>query len=94
MRDGQPHVLVTQQNQGDPNNYLYFIETQNKALKNGFNRIVSGDGVTQEITKQSAHHSHRDTETVHNSDTLEEPVIKMGVVSQRSLLMSSIISII
>lgn len=41
FQQNQPKVLVTQQNQGDPNNYLYFKETGNNELKNGFNQIVN-----------------------------------------------------
>ncbi len=37
----QPKVLVTQQNQGNPNNYLYFKETGNAELKNGFDQIIN-----------------------------------------------------
>ncbi|EGP4714582.1 DUF4767 domain-containing protein [Enterococcus lactis] len=40
FQQNQPKVLVTQQNQGNPDNYLYFNETANNELKNGFNQIV------------------------------------------------------
>jgi hypothetical protein len=36
-------VLVTQQNQGNDNNWLYFSETQNQELRLGFAKIVQGD---------------------------------------------------
>ncbi|EOD7436832.1 DUF4767 domain-containing protein [Enterococcus faecium] len=42
FQQNQPKVLVTQQNQGNPDNYLYFNETANNELKNGFNQIVYG----------------------------------------------------
>ena len=34
--------ILTQQNQGNENNYLYFNETQNQQLKQGFIDIVNG----------------------------------------------------
>jgi uncharacterized protein YceK len=37
----QPKVFITQQNQGNPNNYLYFKETENSELKNGFSKIAN-----------------------------------------------------
>lgn len=42
FQQGQPKVLITQQNQGNANNYIYFNETANSELKAGFNRIVNG----------------------------------------------------
>lgn len=43
LHNGQPEVLVTQQNQGNENNWLYFSETQNQELRMGFAKIVQGD---------------------------------------------------
>lgn len=40
IKDGQPHVLITMQNQGNANNYLNMSETQNQDLANGFAAIV------------------------------------------------------
>ncbi|MBS7577101.1 MULTISPECIES: DUF4767 domain-containing protein [unclassified Enterococcus] len=40
---GQPKVLITTQNQGNENNYLYFTETENFELRNGFNEIVTNN---------------------------------------------------
>lgn len=37
---GVPKVLVRSQNQGNPDNYLYFKETENQQLKDGFTEIV------------------------------------------------------
>lgn len=34
-------MLITSQNQGNPNNYLYFKETENKELRDGFINIVN-----------------------------------------------------
>lgn len=41
FQQNHPKVMVTQQNQGNPNNYLYFKETENNELKKGFERIVN-----------------------------------------------------
>ncbi|MBJ8349463.1 DUF4767 domain-containing protein [Streptococcus zalophi] len=40
IKDGQALVLHTSQNQGNENNWLYFTETENIDLKNGFKTIV------------------------------------------------------
>ncbi|MBO1094975.1 DUF4767 domain-containing protein [Enterococcus casseliflavus] len=41
INSGVPKVLITSQNQGNPNNYLYFKETENKELKDSFSNIVN-----------------------------------------------------
>lgn len=38
--NGQPHVLITEQNQGNTENRLYFKDTANTSLRNGFSSIV------------------------------------------------------
>lgn len=43
IEGGQPKVYVTQQNQGNNENYLHFSETQNPDIKAGFSQIVGGD---------------------------------------------------
>lgn len=43
IHNGAPKVLITMQNQGNEYNYLYFDETENADLKNGFAKIVEGD---------------------------------------------------
>ena len=43
IEDGQPKVYVTQQNQGNDKNYMYFTETQNAEIKQGFSQIVEGN---------------------------------------------------
>lgn len=48
IHNGEPVVLVTQQNQGHPNNYLNMSKTQNADLNNGFSQIVL-DG-TEEVS--------------------------------------------
>lgn len=42
IEGGTPKVLVTSQNQGNPNNYLELRGTDNQELKNGFSQIVTG----------------------------------------------------
>lgn len=37
----QPKVLITQQNQGNQNNYLYFKETANESLKDAFIQLAN-----------------------------------------------------
>lgn len=41
---GIPKVLVTSQNQGNGNNYLYFTETENIELREGFSNILGSAG--------------------------------------------------
>ncbi|MGT2771312.1 DUF4767 domain-containing protein [Streptococcus marimammalium] len=41
IKDRQAMVLHTNQNQGNDNNWLYFTETENLDLKNGFKTIVA-----------------------------------------------------
>lgn len=41
LHNGKPEVLVTQQNQGNPEGYLYFKPTDNQALASGFASIVN-----------------------------------------------------
>ena len=40
--NGQPIVLITQQNQGNAENLVYFTTTQNADLNSGFSQIVGG----------------------------------------------------
>jgi len=46
IHDGGPVVLVTQQNQGNEENKVYFKTTDNNNLKNGFSKIVSGQATS------------------------------------------------
>lgn len=41
IKDGQPYVLITMQNQGNAENYLHVSETENSDLRNGFATIVN-----------------------------------------------------
>ncbi|MBO1307595.1 DUF4767 domain-containing protein [Enterococcus sp. 669A] len=54
---GQPKVYVTMQNQGNSENLLYFEETENQDLKNGFAAIVAntkGYQATPQASKSTA----------------------------------------
>ncbi|MDQ8291787.1 DUF4767 domain-containing protein [Enterococcus faecium] len=54
FENGQPKVYLTQQNQGNDKNYMYFNETQNQQLKQGFSDIVNGQTpVVEESTQQA-----------------------------------------
>lgn len=57
FENGQPKVYLTQQNQGNDKNYMYFNETQNQQLTQGFIDIVNGQTpqtpVAEESTQQS-----------------------------------------
>lgn len=44
LKDNQPHVLVTSQNQGNPENLLYFKESENQDLVANFKSIAAGNG--------------------------------------------------
>lgn len=57
--EGQtPHVFLTQQNQGNPENNLYFSETQNEALKNGFASILRGEEPVVPVKEATPQVSH------------------------------------
>ncbi|MBO0470989.1 DUF4767 domain-containing protein [Enterococcus sp. DIV0242_7C1] len=49
INSGIPKVLITSQNQGNPNNYLYFKETENKELRDGFSNIVNSSVVFDDV---------------------------------------------
>ena len=54
IENGQPKVYVTQQNQGNENNYMYFNETANAEIKQGFTQIVEGQSETSyEVTNKT-----------------------------------------
>ena len=54
LQKGQPKVLVTQQNQGNEKNYLYFNQSQNQELNNGFSQIISNQQVVQPVKNEKA----------------------------------------
>lgn len=45
LHHGKPEVLVTMQNQGNDNGWLYFKTSDNNDLNNGFAQIVAGQAV-------------------------------------------------
>ncbi len=47
VENGVSKVYVTQQNQGNEQNYLHFSETQNADIKNGFSQIINGGSVAK-----------------------------------------------
>ncbi|UUV98157.1 DUF4767 domain-containing protein [Vagococcus luciliae] len=51
IENGQPKVYVTQQNQGNNENYLHFSETQNSDIKAGFSQIVGGEQISNNAEK-------------------------------------------
>lgn len=59
FKDGQPIVLITEQNQGNEKNYLHFKETASADLKNGFMAILEG----KEASTPEKQTSHFDGET-------------------------------
>lgn len=62
FQNGQPKVYLTQQNQGNENNYMYFNETQNQQLKQGFIDIVNGQTPQTPVVEESTQQSQQ-TET-------------------------------
>lgn len=73
FKDNQPKIYITQQNQGNENNYMYFSETQNQQLKQGFVDIVNGNvpqtPVVEETTPESTN-SSTTTEQATNSSVI------------------------
>lgn len=62
FQNGQPKVYLTQQNQGNDKNYMYFNETQNQQLKQGFIDIVNGQTPQTPVAEESTQQSQQ-TET-------------------------------
>lgn len=50
IEDGQPKVMITQQNQGNEESYLHFKESQNADLNDSFQSIVEGKEVIKKET--------------------------------------------
>ncbi|VTQ49780.1 lipoprotein [Enterococcus faecium] len=61
FQNGQPKVYLTQQNQGNENNYLYFNETQNQQLKQGFSDIVNGQTPQTPVVEESTQQATTDS---------------------------------
>lgn len=74
IENGQPKVYVTQQNQGNNENYLHFSETQNPDIKAGFSQIVGGD-VTQSTESTSTSYEN-------NKLLAAKVLIKMASLSE------------
>ena len=77
FQNGQPKVYLTQQNQGNENNYLYFNETQNQQLKQGFIDIVNGqtpqNPVVEESTQQSQQTENTNTKVKSYGEFITDP---------------------
>lgn len=53
LHHGEPEVLVTMQDQGTSTDWLYFHQTENKDLQNGFAQIVAGNPAHSPATNSS-----------------------------------------
>ncbi|MBD9697880.1 DUF4767 domain-containing protein, partial [Enterococcus faecium] len=69
FQNGQPKVYLTQQNQGNENNYLYFNETQNQQLKQGFIDIVNGQTPQTPVVEESTQQATTTKESILSSDS-------------------------
>ncbi len=69
FQNGQPKVYLTQQNQGNENNYLYFNETQNQQLKQGFIDIVNGQTPQNPVVEESTQQATTTEESIVSSDS-------------------------
>lgn len=63
FQNGQPKVYLTQQNQGNDKNYMYFNETQNQQLKQGFIDIVNGQTPQNPVVEESTQQATTDSAT-------------------------------
>lgn len=63
FQNGQPKVYLTQQNQGNDKNYIYFNETQNQQLKQGFINIVNGQTPQTPVAEESTQNSQQTENT-------------------------------
>ncbi len=69
FQNGQPKVYLTQQNQGNENNYMYFNETQNQQLKQGFIDIVNGQTPQTPVVEESTQQATTTEESIVSSDS-------------------------
>ena len=92
FENGQPKVYLTQQNQGNDKNYMYFNETQNQQLKQGFIDIVNGQTpqtpVAEESTQQLANTTQEttvssDTSSTYNPDLYERAQMIRGLYANQ-----------
>ncbi len=69
FQNGQPKVYLTQQNQGNENNYLYFNETQNQQLKQGFIDIMNGQTPQTPVVEEATQQATTTEESIVSSDS-------------------------
>ncbi|EME3547453.1 DUF4767 domain-containing protein, partial [Enterococcus faecium] len=69
FQNGQPKVYLTQQNQGNDKNYMYFNETQNQQLKQGFIDIVNGQTPQTPVVEESTQQATTTEESIVSSDS-------------------------
>ncbi|HFD1758790.1 TPA: DUF4767 domain-containing protein [Enterococcus hirae] len=86
FQNGQPKVYLTQQNQGNDKNYMYFNETQNQQLKQGFSDIVNGQTpqtpVVEESTQQA---TNTTTQSTSSSAISSWEAAKESVLNNKAL---------
>ena len=90
FQNGQPKVYLTQQNQGNENNYLYFNETQNQQLKQGFIDIVNGqtpvvEESTQQVTTTEESIVSSDSPSAYSVDLYERAETIRGLYASQGL---------
>lgn len=66
IHNGEPTVLYTGQTEGNIENYLYFYEPSNEALKEGFKSIVNNEPLNYEVSNNSSANTE---EVENNSDS-------------------------
>lgn len=69
FQNGQPKVYLTQQNQGNENNYMYFNETQNQQLKQGFIDIMNGQTPQTPVVEEATQQATTTEESIVSSDS-------------------------
>lgn len=74
FKEEQPYVMITEQNQGNSENYLHFKETASTDLTNGFVSIIKGEKAA--IPEKQA--SHFDAETTSALNTLKGTYYENG----------------
>lgn len=79
FQNEQPKVYLTQQNQGNDKNYMYFNETQNQQLKQGFIDIVNGQTpqtpVVEESTQQATTTQSASSSAISSWEAAKETVL-------------------
>nr|WP_305040344.1 DUF4767 domain-containing protein [Enterococcus faecium] len=90
FQNGQPKVYLTQQNQGNDKNYMYFNETQNQQLKQGFIDIVNGqtpvvEESTQQVTTTEESIVSSDSPSAYSVDLYERAETIRGLYASQGL---------